>query len=793
MLHKCGILIVRREERGKMRDKIFMKFRKCMALCLAGAVAMSATGCDRGKKEPKPEPKTTAKVDQGNANAGGSGEGQADVPLIVGTGVFSKVFNPFLAKAEADRQAVDLTQIRLVTNDRSGKIIYHGIDGELRKYNKEDYTYYGASDLSIKYDEEKDSTTYHIKIREDLSFSDGQRLTVDDILFSLYVLCDNSYSGAETIKYMPIKGLLNYQANSTKAEAYTDKSLVKKMKKDRKKLKKWLKKQGYPSLAAQLPKGKVSEKKLLVKKEEYPELFRQARIYFSRGKGKKVKGISGIRKLSEWELSIETEGYQRRMSAALQIPICALHYYGDMTKFQPKAGRFGFRRGDISSVLANKSTPMGAGAYRFVKYEDGVVYFTSNELYFLGCPQIAFLQLKEMTGILEETRKTLAQKVAAESVSQEEKQDAEESLAPTTNPSGEVTELKEGTVDVLLGVFRGEEFQWIMGVNSNQELEGGTIAAKLVSDGIYRYLGIHAGNVSVGGQAGSDASKSLRRALAVLFSGAKTVLKDRDGVSVDMVSHPMGRESWVVPEGDEEESYENVYEKDAAGEPLYSLEDDTKTRMETARKEALTALQKAGYTVKDDKVTKAPEGAAMTYHLWIANGEENPFYDLAVRVSEELQSMGMDLKIDSLSSAAELEKKLATGTQQLWIGMRDVSDVNLQARYASSGVAGSLPGYDASDVAGKYATADGGNLFGMKDAELDKQLDVLQKFLNSDQRQTGYQKCMDQVMEWGVEVPLCEYQNTLLFSSSRVRRGSIPKDLTPYYGWMNEVQKIRMK
>ncbi len=781
----------RRETRGNMRKRL--NFKKYLALCLAGVMALNMAGCDRGKKEPKPEPKTAAKVDKGNANAGGDGDGQADVPLVAGTGTFSKVFNPFMAQAEADRQAVDLTQIKLVTNDRAGKIIYHGIDGELRKYKDEEYTYYGASDLSIKYDKKKDCTTYQIKLREDLSFSDGQKLTIDDVLFTLYVLCDNSYTGDETIKNMPIKGLLNYQANSTKAEAYTDRSLAKKIAGNGKKFRAWLKDQGHPSLAAQLPKGKITGKKLIAKKHKYSELFRQARIYFSKGKGKKVKGISGIRKLSDWELSIETRGYQRRMSAALQFPVCALHYYGDVTKFQPKAGRFGFRRGDISSVLANKSTPMGAGPYRYVKYEDGVVYFTSNELYFLGCPQIAFLQLKEMTGILEETRKTLAQKVAAESVPQEEKQDAEEMSAPTTNPSGEVTELKEGTVDVLRGVFRGEELNWITGVNSNQELEGGTIAAKLVSDGVYRYLGMHAGNVSVGGQAGSDASKSLRRAFAVLFSGAKTALKDRDGVSVDLISHPMGRESWVVPEGEGEQGYENIFEKNRGGDSLYTSEDDTKARMEIARSEALKALEQAGYAVEDDKVSKAPAGAALTYHLWIANGEENPFYDMALRVAEECQKIGMNLQIDSIGSVKKLERKLATGTQQMWIGMREISDVNLQGRYASSVGSGSFLGRDGENLAGRYATVAGDNLFGMKDAELDRQLQIMQTFLASQQRRECYGKCIDQVLDWGVEVPLCEYQDTLLFSSSRISRDSIPKDLTPYYGWVDEVQKIKMK
>ena len=754
-----------------MRNKSKARLNRCLALCLAGVMAVSFAGCSKNKKEPRPEPKATAKIDKGNANAGGSGKGQADVPLMAGTGTFSREFNPFLATSEADRQAVDLTQIRLVTNDRAGKLVYRGIDGELRNYKEKDYTYYGASDLTIHYDKAENKTVYNIRLREDMSFSDGQKLTADDVLFTLYALCDNSYAGLETIKNMPIKGLLNYQANSTKAESFSEKSLIKKIKKNKKKFVSWLKRSGYSALADRLSHGGKTTAELRKIEREDGTLFRRARFYFSRGKGKRVKSISGIRKLGDHELSVETEGYNRRMSAALQIPVCALHYYGDMTKFRPEAGQFGFRRGDISSVLANKSSPMGAGAYRFVKYEDGVVYYTSNELYFLGCPQIAYLQLKEMTDILEETKKTLAQKVAEESITHMGDEDAEVDPDTMTNPSAEVAEIKGGTVDILEGTFRGEEqLGWIATANSNKELEGSTIAAKFVSDGMYRYLGINARNVSVGGQPGSEQSKSLRRAFAVIFSAAKYALKERDGVSVELVSSPLGRESWVSPDG--EGQYENIFEKNTSGGPLYESESSAAERMEIAEREAVRALEQAGYKADGYRVTAAPQRASMTYSLWIAGGTENPFYDMVLQVAEAFKAIGMNLKVESLRSMDELNKKLATGSQQLWIGMRDISDVDLQGRYASTAT---------------------GNYFGIRDVEMDREMAKLQTFLTSDERRDSYGKCVERLSEWAVEVPICEYQQALLFSSSRIKSNSIPENLTPYYDWMNEVQKMEMK
>ena len=142
------------------------------------------------------------------------------------------------------------------------------------------------------------------------------------------------------------------------------------------------------------------------------------------------------------------------------------------------------------------------------------------------------------------------------------------------------------------------------------------------------------------------------------------------------------------------------------------------------------------------------------------------------QVAQEFQAIGMNLQIETVQSAEELDKKLAQGSQQLWIGMREISDVDLQGRYASRKQ---------------------NNIFGIQDKDLDGNLEVLQTYLTSAQRREAYQKCIDQVFAWSVEVPLCEYQDALLFSSSRIRQSTIPKDLTPYYGWMNEVQKIRMK
>ena len=53
----------------------------------------------------------------------------------------------------------------------------------------------------------------------------------------------------------------------------------------------------------------------------------------------------------------------------LGVAIAPLHYYGDESKYDYENNQFGFERGDLSGVQAKTAEPMGAGPYKFVKYE----------------------------------------------------------------------------------------------------------------------------------------------------------------------------------------------------------------------------------------------------------------------------------------------------------------------------------------------------------------------------------------------------------------------------------------
>lgn len=133
-------------------------------------------------------------------------------PLVIADGEFSQKFSQFYADSAYDVNVVNMFALNsLLTTDRTGGIIYNAIEGETVNYNGTDYLYKGPADVSVKYDETSDTTTYTVKIRDDIYFSDGEHMTADDIIFTYYVYLDPAYVGSTTLNSYPIQGLKAYR------------------------------------------------------------------------------------------------------------------------------------------------------------------------------------------------------------------------------------------------------------------------------------------------------------------------------------------------------------------------------------------------------------------------------------------------------------------------------------------------------------------------------------------------------------------------------------------------------
>lgn len=701
--------------------------RCCLAVLLLMAVFVSITGCNGGKKAKKPYVKPGAEVKNGTTQAEGKKSEQSEVPLMIGCESMERNFNPFLARTAADIQAVSLTQTKLFDKDRTGRLVEKGIDGELYQYFDDKYTCYGVADVKKSYKRKAGYTVYRITLRDDLIFSDGQPITIDDVIFSIYAFCDSAYSGPVELGQSNIRGLLNYQANSTLPESYSEEEVDEYIYKAPKSLRVWMKNHDSSDDGYQ------------------DALRREARLEMASDTASStpVNEIEGIKRLNDYEMRIYTTGYDSKFLEQLQIPVCPLHYYGDTTKYQYEMHQFGFTRGDLSAVQANKTTPMGAGAYRFIKYEDGIAYFMANELYYQGCPNITYVYLKDIGKLFSGEKAT---------------------------PAKMMEEIQGGTIDIAMCALETTDVDQIMQINGNNKLSGDVLETRFIANAMYSYVGLNPEQVRVGEDRMSENSVALRQALATVISACRETGQESEGST--LVNAPVAQDSWLSPEQTQKNFIAYAKGPDS-DKNIYKSDDLLDNKREIAKKTALEWLQKAGYTVTDGRVTAAPMGGTTQFQMQLAGGTDTAGYRLVSSVASDLQEIGITLRIETLT-----QEKLNERVGHLRDGQA-ITQEPLQLWYAEEQLA------DDPRFARRFSY--------IKETEFVEIIQKLERITNADNRWEWSQKAFDVIRGYVTEVPVHQHRTAMLISSERVNAKTMTKDVTMFYSWAREIQNINME
>ncbi len=121
--------------------------------------------------------------------------------LTVGYSNFDYLFNPLFASNDNDKDVVRMTSIFLLNYDNDNQVIYD---------NSSDC----VTEVSVDKSQSND-IVFSFKLREDIKTSNGTVLTVDDVLFTLYVLSDISYDGPYSVSKLPIIGMNEFRNNKT--------------------------------------------------------------------------------------------------------------------------------------------------------------------------------------------------------------------------------------------------------------------------------------------------------------------------------------------------------------------------------------------------------------------------------------------------------------------------------------------------------------------------------------------------------------------------------------------------
>ncbi|MCI9137078.1 MAG: ABC transporter substrate-binding protein, partial [Lachnospiraceae bacterium] len=85
------------------------------------------------------------------------------------------------------------------------------------------------------------------------------------------------------------------------------------------------------------------------------------------------------------------------------------------------------------------------------------------------------------------------------------------------------------------------------------------------------------------------------------------------------------------------------------------------------------------------------------------------------------------------------------------------------------------------------------NYYKINDEELNTLIMDARQSTEQSYRKGLYKAAMEIIMDWGVEIPIYQRSDALTISTERVDVSSLPSDLTPYWVWINEVEKLAVK
>ena len=772
-----------------MKQLIALLLALVLCLGLLAGCASKTTDDTTTPTDTTPADDTSKDTTEGGEDATDETVGNPDGTIVIAETGFEGKFSPFFAASAPDQAAHALTQAVLLNADRRGEIIMHGIEGETRSYNGTDYTYYGLADCEVT--ENDDGTvTYAITLRDDVTFSDGTPMTIDDVIFNMYVYMDPTYDGSATFYSVPIVGIdeyrggmdtrMNvilaagpdgYEANDlyteeqyntfwaafqTAGEKFAQSIADYVMENygaadfaaavamwgyeanDAAELwSKIVETYGYDLSDDGINKEVATTSITDFLAEEIGDTWNDYIVGVKTGES--ADHVEGIVKTGDYSMTLTTSELSTTAIYQLQMEIAPMHYYGDASLYDYDNNSFGFPKGDLSLVRAKTSTPMGAGPYIFKEYSDGVFYTDANPNYFLGAPKNGHVNMKE------------------------------------TQEADKITGIRSGALDISDPSYSLEVRNQIADINGADGDDGAIITTRLMDYRGYGYIALAAGNVKVGDDPASQESKDLRKAIMTVLSAYRDEgIDSYYGETASVINYPISNTSWAAPQVTDD-GYQIAYSTDVEGNAIYTADMSTEDKYAAALNAALGYFEAAGYTVENGMVTAAPEGAAMEYTVNIGgsgNGD-HPTFQVLTNAAAALKTVGFNLIVNDMANASDLFASYKSGEAEGWVAAwQSTNDPDMYQLYHSQGST---------------------NYYEINDADLDELIIAARQTTDQEARKAMYKEAMEIILDWGVELPVYQRSEASIFSSERIVVDSIPKDMTPYWTYLSEIEQIQVQ
>ena len=753
--------------------------KKAIALILSLVMCVSLfTAC--GKKQGGTDDQETAKT------------------LVVGTQNFDGKFSPFFYTNSYENDVMSMIFDGLLLTDREGSVVLKGADGEVRPYNGTDYTYNGVANCDIV--ENADGTVdYKITMKEGIKFSDGEEMTIDDVIFSYYVLLDPTYDGVSTLYSIPIKGLEAYRTGMdsrmnlilaagpdgyTATDYFTEDQYntfwaafnaagVKfaqeildyvvaegsaaatdpvaaqaanwgfELAEDATVEDFWaaiVEAYGYDISDEGINKETAGTSISALIEAEIGDSFSDYTIGVQTGES--APNVSGIVKTGDYSMTVTLTEVSATAIYQIPVTICPVHYYGEMDKYDYDNNKFGFDKGDLSHVKSVTSAPIGSGPFTFKSYANGAVTLEKNPGYWKGEPKIDTVIWREMQDV------------------------------------DKIPGVVSGTIDVTDPSYSAKAAEQIKSANSNGEISGDVIQTDLVANLGYGYVGFNANRVKVGtGNGGDEASKNLRKAIATVIAVYRDVAVDSYyGEFANVINYPISDTSWAAPRVTDE-GYKVAFSVDVDGNDIYTDGMSAEDKYAAAKQAALGYFEAAGYTVTDGKITAAPADARMDAEVMVGGSGtgDHPTFMALTLASEALKEIGFNLIVSDMSNFSEMTNAINAGTADMFaMAWQATPDPDMFQIYHSQGGSNEKS-------------------YWIKDAELDDLIMQARQSTDQTYRKTLYKECLDIVADWAVEIPVYQRQNCIILSSQRVNLDTVTPDITTYWNWYNDLELLEVK
>ena len=726
------------------------------------------------------------------------GTGTTAKTLVVGTQNFDGKFSPFFYTNSYENDVMSMVFDALLLTDREGSVVLKGADGEVRPYNGTDYTYNGVANCDIV--ENEDGTVdYNITMKQGIKFSDGEEMTIDDVIFSYYVLLDPTYDGVSTLYSIPIKGLDAYRTGmesrmnlilAAGPDGYTATDYFTEDQyntfwaafnaagvKFAQEILDYVVAEGYAAatdpVAAQAANWgfELAEDATVedfwaaiveaygydisdegINKEtagtsisalieaEIGDSFSDYTIGVQTGES--APNVSGIVKTGDYSMTVTLTEVSATAIYQIPVTICPVHYYGEMDKYDYDNNKFGFDKGDLSHVKSVTSAPIGSGPFTFKSYANGAVTLEKNPGYWKGEPKIDTVIWREMQDV------------------------------------DKIPGVVSGTIDVTDPSYSAKAAEQIKSANSNGEISGDVIQTDLVANLGYGYVGFNANRVKVGtGNGGDEASKNLRKAIATVIAVYRDVAVDSYyGEFANVINYPISDTSWAAPRVTDE-GYKIAFSVDVDGNDIYTDGMSAEDKYAAAKQAALGYFEAAGYTVTDGKITAAPADARMDAEVMVGGSGtgDHPTFMALTLASEALKEIGFNLIVSDMSNFSEMTNAINAGNADMFaMAWQATPDPDMFQIYHSQGGSNEKS-------------------YWIKDAELDDLIMQARQSTDQTYRKTLYKECLDIVADWAVEIPVYQRQNCIILSSQRVNLDTVTPDITTYWNWYNDLELLEVK